>query len=201
MTIRLAKLLVDARCILNFSKAKNHDLMLMTGALKNMYGSIPAWNKYRLFHKRASGYGIPEATFLANHFTPPTFNIVDFVQSIDGNEVSLFREEIRSFDYFPSHRLVASKNGLAIDKYLSLKMGLDQDESPVVEYAARQGNFDVRSCPLHGDTFTTLPSWRRVTPAFNLKAKLQDKLPLTDGTISAGIRMYHFDVVDKDDTP
>jgi uncharacterized protein (DUF362 family) len=200
MSIRLSETMLNAAFIINFAKAKNHDLMLLTGALKNMYGSIPNYNKYRLFHKRQSGYGVPEATFLVNHFTPPGFNIIDFIESVDGNEVSLFRNEVTNFKYFPSHRIVVGTNALAIDKYLSLKMGYGQEESPIINYYVKQtlNLFDVRSCELVGDTFRALPSWRKISRSHNIKARLQDMLPISDELISTGIRMYHFDVCDND---
>ena len=201
MSIDLSTVMLDARFIINFPKAKNHDLMLMTCCLKNMYGSIPNPNTYRLFHKKTSGYGIPEAAFLASYFTPPSFNIVDFIEGVDGNEVSLYRGEVKNLKYYPSGRIIAGENSVAIDKLVSLKMGYTQDASPVVEYSAiASGNFDVtRSTNLIGDDFSMMPGWRRISSLFRAKAEFQDKLPVTDKIIAQGLRMYRFDVcpIDK----
>jgi uncharacterized protein (DUF362 family) len=198
--VKLSRIMLDADFIINFPKAKNHDLMLMTCCLKNMYGSIPDPNKWRLFHKKESGLSIAEVTHLVNAKTPPNFNLVDFVEGIDGDEVSLFKQPITAFKYYPSHMLVAGIDPFYIDKYIALKMGYEQNESPIVAYEAEQrGDLDVRDIDLIGGNFRPLSKWRKISWGLNAKAKLQDKLPISDATVSAGLKMYHFDFIKHED--
>jgi uncharacterized protein (DUF362 family) len=193
--------MLDADFIINFPRAKNHDLFFMTGCLKNMYGSIPDLNKWRLFHKKESGLSVPEVTYLVNTKTPPGFNIVDFIEGIHGDEVSLFRHPVSKVHYYPSHMLVAGINGLAIDKYLSLKMGYEQNQSPIVAYAAlQQDDFDVRTVQLVGGSFVPFSKWKQISKGLNLKAKIQDKLPVSDDLIAAGLKVYHFEFIEKNAT-
>lgn len=198
--VKLSKTMLDADFIINFPKAKNHDLMLMTCCLKNMYGSIPDPNKWRLFHKKESGLNITEVTHLVNTKTPPNFNIVDFIEGIDGDEVSLFKKPISTFRYYPSHMLIAGRDSLAIDKYIALKMGYEQNESPIVAYEAGQrGDFDVQDVDLVGSNFRPLSKWKKISRGLNTKARLQDKLPVSDAMVAIGLKMYHFDFIKHDD--
>jgi hypothetical protein len=164
-----------------------------------MYGSIPDRNKYRLFHKRASGLYIDEVTYFVNVTTPPDYSIVDFVQSIDGQEESLYRLPVKGFKYYPAGRLVAGTDSLEIDKYISLKMGYEQNESPIVRYfASRAGDFDIHGRKIIGDDLEPINeegrTWRRISWLKKTIAKTQDKLPVNDKVVSAGMRGYYYDV-------
>ena len=155
-----------------------------------MYGSIPDLNKYRLFHKKKSGLNVEEATTAVNFITQPDFNIVDWIDSVDGNEVSYFREKV-TYQHVQPNLLLAGRHPLAIDKVLASKMGYKENELPILQDAKRFG--DVAQVPIIGGDNSVLPQWKKLSVLTNWKAKLQDKLPITDSIITNGIRMYNFD--------
>lgn len=193
-TVLLSRVMIDAKFIINIPKAKNHDLMLMTCCLKNMYGSIPTPNKWHQFHRRQSGLGVAEVTYYVNRTTPVSFNIVDFINGIDGDEISLSRERIIDFSYFPSNRLVAGTDPLAIDKYISLKMGYAQNDSPVVEFAASMaGDYDITRSMIDGDDFSPIDGWKQISRFLHWRAKTQDKLPVSVDAMKWGLKQYQYD--------
>ena len=194
-SLELADTMLQADFIINMPKAKNHDLMKMTGALKNMYGSIPNKNKYRLFHKKTSGLNIEEATACVNQITRPDFVIVDWIDSVDGNELSYYRKPIEQTDFVhvTPKRIIASENPLAIDKYLVKKMGYNENDIPIMIEEKKFGNISLNPEDVIGDDLQQL-NWKKLSALTNIKAKLQDKLPITDDIIAWGIKGYYFDV-------
>jgi len=198
--IYLAETMLNADIIINVPKAKNHDLTIMTGALKNMYGTIPDYNKYRLFHKEESGLNIEEATIAVNHATPSDFTIVDFIDSVDGNEKSYYRKNIKetNFKPFPSRMLIAGKNSVAIDKFLVAKMGYKEKDIPILQEEIEEfGDFKLKNSDVKGSNLIPLKNWKKLSKLTNIKAKFQDNLPISDKIIASGIRMYTFDVIKK----
>jgi len=201
-TVLLSDIMVNAKFIINVPKPKNHDLMLMTGCLKNMYGSIPTPDKWHQFHRRQSGLGIEEVTYYVNKTTPVDFNVVDFIEPIDGDEVSLFKNDVDDFSYYPANRIVTGTDPLAIDKYLSTKMGYGQNDSPIVAFAASMiGDYDIDGRDIIGDDLEPFSDWRRISGFLNWKAKTQDKLAVSEGAMRWGLKQYHFDAcpIDTDE--
>jgi len=202
-SLPVSSLMLKSNFIINFPKAKNHDLMKMTGCLKNMYGSIVEPNKYRAFHKKEyQGMNVIDATYFINTVTSPHFNIVDFVTSVDGNEKSFYRgdvDDLRNFSHYEAGMLIAGKNPVAIDKFLSVKMGYEQNESPIIDYIANKtGDFDIfEEYSISGSDFSELDGWRKVSKTRIGLSKFQDKLPISDKTIFSEIRKYKMDVKKK----
>lgn len=196
--IDLAKTMLDANLVINFAKAKNHDWMRMTGALKNMYGTIPHLDKHSLFHKKKSGLNIEEATACVNKITPSDFVFVDWIDSVDGNEKSYYSKPIEHTDFKPVFplRLIAGKNPIAIDKYLSAKMGYEEDDIPILQEELRQKeDFVLKDDDVVGDDLSPLQFWKKVSDLTRVKVKIQDSLPVPDKLTGYFIRKYHFDVV------
>ena len=201
-TVYLSDVMVNAKFIINIPKAKNHDLMLMTCCLKNMYGSIPTPDKWHEFHQRKSGLSIAEVTYYVNITTPVSFNIVDFIEGIDGDEVSLFKTAVDEFTYYPSNMLIAGTDPLAIDKYVSVKMGYGQNDSPIVAFVASMvGDHDISDVVIKGGNREPLDGWRQISSFLNWKAKTQDKLPVSTGVMKWGMNQYHFDECPIEESP
>lgn len=208
--IRLSNVMIEAAAsglLVDCCKAKNHEVFVMTACLKNMYGSIPAKNKFTLFHQKKSGLNVPQATHAVNTITPPHFHVVDFIEGVDGDERALFFKPLEAGKrgvgidpaldkaYYPSRMILCGQDGLALDKFITLKMGHeDQDESPITKYHAEQvGNFDVRRTRVVGSTFDPLPGWKKVSWHWLIHGMIEHQLPVNEATIAAGIRRYHFD--------
>jgi uncharacterized protein (DUF362 family) len=192
--------------LINCPFAKNHEVFVMTACLKNIYGSIPAKNKFTLFHQRKSKLDVPMATHLANLITKPHYNFVDFIQGVDGDERALFYTAIKpekrgtginpflNEGYYPSGMLIAGNDGLAIDKFISVKMGYKQNESPIVKYHAEEtGDFDINDTNIIGSSLDPLPKWKKVSWLWLIHGMIEHQLPVNEDTIARGIRNYYFD--------
>jgi len=199
-TVDLASIMLNPKnFIINFAKPKNHDLMFFTGALKNMYGSIPHFNKWRLFHKKESGLSVAEAILMVNYSSPADLILCDFVESIDGNEVSYFKHPITDFPYYYPNRFIAGKYPLSVDKYLASKMGYGLEESPVLKVVSDfTHDYGIDASFIEGDTLDAFPDWKKVGLMLNLKAKTQDLLPVSNELVGKGIRMYEFSILRND---
>lgn len=215
--IEISKMMIKAArsgLLINFPKAKNHEVFLMTCCLKNMYGSIPAKNKFTLFHQQKSGFDVPQATHYVNTITKPHFNIVDFIEGVDGDERALYYKPLErgkrgvgidpvlNKKYFPSRMILAGTNGLAIDKLMSVKMGYDQNECPITKrHADLSGDFNINNVQIVGTSLDALPGWKKVSWAWLIHGMIEHQLPVNEETIARGIRMYYFDkkLVGKED--
>ncbi len=82
----LAQELLDADVIINLPKLKTHCQMLMTMAVKNMFGAVVGARKFQ-WHYRASRDKLLFATMLYEicMSVRPHLNIVDAVVAMDGN--------------------------------------------------------------------------------------------------------------------
>ena len=197
--IEVAKSMRDSDVIINIPKPKNHDLMKFTASLKNMYGSIPDLNKYILFHHKKSGLNVQEATVAVNHITPVDIIIADWVDSVDGNEVSYFNEEIEEnkFQHYPSNRIILGTNPLMVDKYIARKMGYNDKDSPILtEEEKFVGEKEFKSDFVKGDNIKPFTDWRKIGKGLNTKAKLQDYIPVNDSMVAWGIRNYKFPIIE-----
>jgi len=208
-TIELSNTMIKAAkqgFLINCPFAKNHEVFVMTACLKNIYGSIPAKNKFTLFHQQKSGLDVPMATHFANLATKPHYNLVDFIKGIDGDERALFYkplehgkrgtgiDPILNKKYYPSGMLIAGNDGLAVDKFISVKMGYKQNESPIVKYHADEmGDFDINDTRIIGSSLDPLPKWKKVSWLWLIHGMIEHQLPVSEDTIAWGIRNYYFD--------
>jgi len=208
-SVALSNMMIDAAkhgFLINCPFAKNHEVFVMTNCLKNIYGSIPAKNKFTLFHQKKSRLDVPMVTYKANMITKPHYNFVDFIQGIDGDERALFYKAlppekrgtgINPFlneGYYPAGMMLAGLDNLSLDKFISVKMGYLQNESPIVKYYAEQiGDFDVHDVHIIGSDFKPLPGWKKVSWLWLIHGIIEHQLPVNEETIAKGIRNYYFD--------
>jgi hypothetical protein len=137
----------------------------MTGAIKNMFGTIPVRDKLQQFHWKESGIGMEEAAVAVHEITPPDFTIVDMIRSVDGSDEHVSTKKLTEF--VEPHLLLAGKDPLAIDKVLATKMGYDEDEPPVTrEMLKVRENFDIKENDISGGGLSRIRveghEWRKV---------------------------------------
>jgi len=165
--LEVSKPLVDADVIINMGKIKPIAEYHASLALKNMYGALPEADRYHQFHWKRSGFDVEDATVIANHATPPDFVILDGIVTRDFDTKTPFH----------AGTLVAGRDPLFIDKLLSIKMGADQDISPItIREAGFRGNFDVRESMdlVNASVANTTPGGIKFEPDENVLAKFTD---------------------------
>ena len=122
----------SADAIINFAKLKTHGMMGYSGAVKNLFGTIPGTLKLE-YH-----FSHPDATRFANmlvdlnEFWRPALSLVDAVVGMEGNGPTAGD---------PRHVgvLLASPSPYALDAVAAPLMGLDPAAVPTVSAAAARG--------------------------------------------------------------
>lgn len=83
--IEMVKAILDADLIINLAKLKTHVMMTYTGAVKNLYGTIPGLTK-AAYHMK-----LQEPQHFANHLIDicqkvrPIFSIIDGIHAMEGD--------------------------------------------------------------------------------------------------------------------
>ena len=128
----LAKPAVEADFIINLPKLKTHVLMLMTGAVKNMFGLIPGFRKGQ-YHKEA-----PKSADFAQiivdilSLRPPQLTIMDAILTMEGDGPS-------SGEPRWANLILASTDPVAIDVIAAEIIGLRPDKVQTTRIAAEAG--------------------------------------------------------------
>lgn len=130
--LNILKPLKEADLIINIAKLKTHGMMVYTGAVKNMFGSIAGLEKAN-FHLRFSDYD-QFAHSLIDIFlaSKPQLNIIDGIIAMEGDGPS---------SGVPKYigALLASEDAFACD-YAALKIiNVDYKKVPVLRLAEERG--------------------------------------------------------------
>lgn len=145
-SIKILKPLLDADLIINIPKLKTHGMMVYTGAVKNMFGSIAGLEKAD-YHLRFNDYNqfadIIIDIFLA---IKPRINILDGIIAMEGDGPS---------SGVPKYlgAIIASEDAFACD-YAALELiGVDYRHVPVFMRAKARGllnenMIDINGCDL-----------------------------------------------------
>ncbi len=128
----LAKHVFEADVVINLPKMKTHGLALYTGAIKNLYGCLPGFQKAR-YHKT---HPHPEdfSGVLVDIYDciRPTLTIMDAVLAMEGNGPST--GEIRT-----AGLILASADGVALDAVANRIMGYKPGEVHTTRIAGERG--------------------------------------------------------------
>ncbi|MBN1141756.1 MAG: DUF362 domain-containing protein [Deltaproteobacteria bacterium] len=131
--LEVAREALEADVIINLPKLKTHQMMGMTGAVKNLFGLVVGFRKANL-HLRA---GSDKALFalmlleLARH-AAPALTVVDAVVAMEGNGPG-------SGDPVRVGALLAGVNPVAVDTAALTLLGLRPDSVWTHQVALRQG--------------------------------------------------------------
>ncbi|MGB2980988.1 MAG: DUF362 domain-containing protein, partial [Candidatus Zixiibacteriota bacterium] len=131
-TYFIAKPVLDADVVISLAKLKTHTLTLMTGAVKNMFGSIPGFRK-AVYHKEAPK---PKdfAKVIVDIFslTKPHVTLVDAIVAMEGDGPS-------SGDPKYAGLLLAGTDAVALDMLAARIMGFKDGEIDITVEAQRRG--------------------------------------------------------------
>jgi uncharacterized protein (DUF362 family)/Pyruvate/2-oxoacid:ferredoxin oxidoreductase delta subunit len=104
----IAKSVLDADAVINMPKVKTHLLTTLTAAVKNMYGTVPGFEKTNLHqaHPLPSDFGILMAAIYRE--VPPVLTLADAVVGMEGDGPSAGQPARLGF-------LAASADAVALD--------------------------------------------------------------------------------------
>jgi uncharacterized protein (DUF362 family) len=195
----ISKRMVEADVIIDMPKLKNHQLQYFTGALKNMYGSLPVVDKYAAYHHEKSGLNVEDVTVLVNHATPVDFVIGDMIHGIDGNEEPV--KAIPTGEFFEANLLMASRDPFYLDKVVEAKTGHEENESPILKATATfRGDTSTDDIPIKGGDLSKIKGWKRVAPSHRRNVLARDDFSRglrdigLDSLITDGMKIWNYDV-------
>ena len=142
--IEIAEDAVQADFIVNLPKFKTHSQMLLTLAVKNLFGCIIGYQKPE-WHMRAGADRQAFARLIAliGRTLRPSFNILDGVLAMEGQGPGLggVPRELGI--------VVAGRDPFALDRVVCRMVGLDPEELPVLK-AAREMGFPAPGAEIDG---------------------------------------------------
>ena len=145
MRLELARELLEADVIVNLPKMKTHGQMLMTLAVKNMFGAVPGARKLQ-WHYRAGRDRMLFARAINEiaRRVKPQVSILDAVVGMDGMGPTAGRARKVGF-------LAASDDPWALDAAVMDVLGLDRDILFTLADAREHGPGEWLDCELRGD--------------------------------------------------
>jgi len=131
-TYFIAKTVVSADVVINVCKLKTHNLTLFTGAIKNMFGTIPGFKKSE-YHKQAPK--VEEfSKIIVDIFSlvKPQLNVMDAIEVMEGNGPSAGRPQYLGL-------ILTSEDAVAIDSIAAQLIGFEDDEILTTKEAYHRG--------------------------------------------------------------
>lgn len=128
----IAQVVAEADIVINVCKMKTHGLTLYTGAIKNIFGTIPGVKKAE-YHKIAPKVDkFSEIIVDIYEAVSPRLHIQDAVLAMEANGPS---------SGVPKHvgLILASEDGVALDAVAAEIMGFNQDEILTTQIASKRG--------------------------------------------------------------
>lgn len=131
--LTLTEALREGDVLLNVCKFKTHELTMLTGAVKNLFGLIPGRRKIQ-FHLQAGSNPEMFAQILVDllRAVRPTLSIMDGVVGMDGQGPAAGRR--RQFGV-----IIASEDPVALDAVACAVAGVDPMHIPALRLANEQG--------------------------------------------------------------
>ncbi len=143
----IAKAVAAADVVFNVCKMKTHNLTLFTGAIKNMFGSIPGFQKSE-YHKQAhKARDFSKIVVEIFSTIRPQINIMDAVEIMEGNGPS-------AGDVSHLGLILASTDAVALDSVASRLMGFEDGEIFTTQFAYEMGlgEKDIDKIDIIGET-------------------------------------------------
>ena len=145
----------DADYIINCAKLKTHALMLMTAAVKNMFGSVPGLTKAEYHCVKATIEPFTKMLLDLHETVKPRLNLVDAIDCMEGNGPS--GGTVRHMGY-----TLASKCAYAADEVCAALMAVNPTMVRTINLARKRGLADPGNIRTTGDALTP------ADPAFQL---------------------------------
>jgi uncharacterized protein (DUF362 family)/NAD-dependent dihydropyrimidine dehydrogenase PreA subunit len=145
--IQIAKPVFDADCVVCMPKLKTHALTLYTGAIKNMFGTVPGGKK-SLIHSitGSSADKFAEAIIDIYSVLPVHLNLMDGIVGMEGLGPNHGKPK-------QSNVVLASSDSVAMDSVASAIMGYSPNQIPTLRIAKERalGTIDLNEITIKGE--------------------------------------------------
>jgi uncharacterized protein (DUF362 family) len=130
--VKITALTEEADLIISLPKMKNHELFYFSGAMKNIFGLVPGFNKMVQHAKFPDRYGLAEFFVDLEEAVKPHFHIMDAIVAMQGpGPVNGYPKRV--------NLLLASINPLALDIVASSIIGYDPVKIPINKIGLKRG--------------------------------------------------------------
>jgi uncharacterized protein (DUF362 family)/Pyruvate/2-oxoacid:ferredoxin oxidoreductase delta subunit len=136
MAFNVARPVKDADVIISVPKVKTHILTLLTGAVKNMYGTIPGFQKTALHKQYPDVQAFGELLAAIYTATRPALVIADGIVGMEGEGPS-------AGEPVPLGFLAASADGAALDMALCAILGIRPQHVTYLAALHRRGGLSL----------------------------------------------------------
>lgn len=146
--VHVAKPVIDADVVISLPKLKTHALTLYTGAIKNMYGTIPGGRKSKIHGITGSNAEqFSEALIDIFSVVPGHLAVMDGIVGMEGLGPSMGRPK-------ESNVILASSDFAALDVVSSTIIGFNPADIPMLRIAEERGlgTVDLNKIELVGET-------------------------------------------------
>ncbi len=134
----IAKAVLETDVVINLPKFKTHGFTLYTGAVKNLYGTLPGFQKAR-FHKTLPQPGQFSRILVDLYaLVRPALHVMDGILGMEGNGPAT--GDLRDIGL-----LLASPDGIALDTIASTIMGFKPREIDAIRLAAKEELGETRA--------------------------------------------------------
>lgn len=128
----IAKPVKEADYFINLPKAKTHNLTILTGAIKNVYGVIPGMAKIEFHMKAPDPLNFSKILVQIFKRARPDLSIMDAVIAMEGSGPAA--GHLRNLGL-----ILASRDAVALDAVFSKIVGIDPKDIDMVRLACEEG--------------------------------------------------------------
>jgi uncharacterized protein (DUF362 family)/NAD-dependent dihydropyrimidine dehydrogenase PreA subunit len=143
---KIAKTVKSVDVVISVPKLKTHGLTRYTGAIKNMFGSIPANGKKNVHLIAPKARLMAQALVDVFEMVQPHITIMDAIIGMEGNGPN-------AGDPRKVGLIIASYDGVALDTVASTIIGYDPMTVPIIKYAYERelGTADMKNINVVGE--------------------------------------------------
>lgn len=128
----VSRAILEADLLINVPKFKTHLQTRISGAIKNMFGIAVGAEKARVHLAAPKPIHFAEAIVDIYQIRPPDLTIMDAGVGMEGNGPS-------SKDLRPIGKVLAGRNGVAVDGLMAAMMGIAARDVDMLKIAAQRG--------------------------------------------------------------
>lgn len=136
--------LLQADYIINLPKLKTHSLTLLSGSVKNMFGSIPGLQKPELHYRFKDIESFSRMLAELCVLTGPRLTIMDAVDTMEGNGPTGGKRRFLGLT-------IASRDPFALDWYAAGLMGIESEKIDMLRIGRDRGFFNPDENTIMGD--------------------------------------------------
>ncbi len=173
--------------IISIPKFKTHELMLLTGAVKNMYGLVPGLTKTELHKKALDPESFSRVILKIFSAFKPHLSIMDGVWGIEGDGPGS-AGKIRKVGL-----IMASSDALSLDAIMAVVAGMDPMKLPILSLARKLGLYksDFGEIELLGEKIEEVKLDKFLLPQSSFRNKMLKFLPkFLVNTLAGSYRVY-----------